>query len=372
MYGSTDSHYSDLRADAVNMALIGVDGSEQAEIMVEDANFTLYLTGYVTSGAVFFTDSVNKATSTTGSYVDVDITGDLIPGDDANGAIVELHLASNDRSNAALRPNGLTYDFYNETSHGIQPIGIDANDVFEQKIQDNNYDAYLVGYTIIATATPTPTPTATSTGVGMDTTTSGQTTGGSSITISHTTSGTNRLMLVGISINNDGSETVSSVTWKGTENLSLFDTVSNADDARVEIWQLVNPSTGTGDVVITFSASLQQGAVAGVTTFTGVNQSTPLGTFASATGDNSSPATVDVTSATGELVYGVVCVEYEPAITDPSQTELWNRSITGTTGSTNGAASTEAGTGPTVTTSWTISDTTYEHWAVGGVSINPP
>lgn len=178
-------------------------------------------------------------------------------------------------------------------------------------------------------------------------------------------------MLVGISINNDGTETVTSVTWKGTENLSFVDAASNGDDARVEIWQLVNPSTGTGNVVITFSASLLQGAVAGVTTFTGVNQSTPLGTFVPAVGNNSSPATVDVPSAVGELVYGVVCVEYEPVITDPSQNELWNRSITGTNGSTNGAASTEAGASPTVTTSWTIADPTYEHWVVGGVSIKP-
>jgi hypothetical protein len=138
----------------------------------------------------------------------------------------------------------------------------------------------------------------------------------------------------------------------------------------VEIWRLVNPSTGTGDVVITFSAALQQGAVAGVTTFTGVNQSTPLGSFVSGIGDNSSPATVNVPSAAGELVFGVVGVEYEPAVTDPGQTELWNRTIGSTTGSTSGAGSTEAGA-PSVTTSWTIVDTTYEHWAVGGVSIKP-
>jgi len=225
-----------------------------------------------------------------------------------------------------------------------------------------------------STPTPTATPTATATSSGVvsvDTTTSGQTTGGSSMTISHTTSGTNRLMLVGISINNDGSETVTSVTWKGTENLSLVDTVANGDDARVEIWQLVGPSTGTGDVVINFSASLEQGAVAGVTTFAGVNQSTPLGTFASAVGNNSSPATVDIPSAAGELVFGVVCIEYEPVITGPGQAQLWNRTNTATTGEVSGAGSTEAGAGPTVTTSWTIADPTYEHWAVGGVSIKP-
>ena len=191
------------------------------------------------------------------------------------------------------------------------------------------------------------------------------------MTISHTTLGANRLMLVGVSINNDGFETVTSVTWMGSENLSVVGTVANADDTRVEIWGLVAPSTGAGNVVITFSAALQEGAVAGVTTFTGVNQSTPLGSFVSAIGSDSSPATVNVPSAAGELVFGVVCAEYQPVVTDPSQTQLWNIRIGATTGETNGAGSTEAGAAPTVTTSWTLPYPSYNHWAVGGVSIRP-
>ena len=119
----------------------------------------------------------------------------------------------------------------------------------------------------------------------------------SSITISHSTSGTNRLMLVGVSVNPDGGITVASVTYKGVplqfegaqQNL-----ISGADDARIEIWSLVAPDTGTNDVVITFSAPLLQEAVSGVMTFTGVHQTTPLGTFASVGGDDSTSASVAV------------------------------------------------------------------------------
>jgi hypothetical protein len=224
--------------------------------------------------------------------------------------------------------------------------------------------------TATSTATATPTATATAAGISVDTTTSGQTVTTSSMTIAHATSGTNRIMLVGISINNDGLETVTSVTWKGTENLNLVGSATNVDDARVEIWRLVNPSTGSGDVVINFSAVLQRGAVAGVTTFTGVNQSTPLGTFAQATGNNSTPATVNVTSAAGELVFGVVAAEYQTVATGPGQAERWNTTIPTTTGPTTGAGSTEPGAG-SVTTSWTIADPSNVHWAVGGVSIKP-
>jgi hypothetical protein len=177
-------------------------------------------------------------------------------------------------------------------------------------------------------------------------------------------------MLVGVSINPDGSETVSSVTWKGTETLTRVGQVTNSNDARVEIWMLVAPSTGAGNVVVTFSAALSREAIVGVVTFTGVNQATPLGAFASATGNSSSPATVNVPSATGELVFGVVAAEYEAVTTDPSQTQRWNISIPDVDGSTNGAGSTEAGAGPSVTTSWTLNPS-YNHWAVGGVSIRP-
>ena len=55
-------------------------------------------------------------------------------------------------------------------------------------------------------------------GVGVDSvsSTSG---GGSSLVVSHTVSGSSRLLLVGVSINNDNFETVSSVTYGGVLEL---------------------------------------------------------------------------------------------------------------------------------------------------------
>ncbi|MHC4676590.1 MAG: glycoside hydrolase family 78 protein, partial [Planctomycetota bacterium] len=213
--------------------------------------------------------------------------------------------------------------------------------------------------------------------IAVDATNNGSTSGGSSITIPHTTSGSNRLMLVGVSINNDNLEEVLSVTWKGTENLTLDGRfVANADDARVEIWSLVAPSTGTGDVVITFTVdginpvALLQEAVAGVVTFTGVDQGTPLGTFASAQADDSTPATVPVPSAAGEMVFGVVATEYgDPSNFSGLPDEHWNESVP----STYGAGGTDGGAAPNVTMSWDVyvHPTNGNHWAIGGVSIKP-
>jgi prepilin-type N-terminal cleavage/methylation domain-containing protein len=199
---------------------------------------------------------------------------------------------------------------------------------------------------------------------GVSAVTTGTTDGGSSITISHTTSGSDRLMLVGVSMVNDGLETVTGVTWNGTENLTLVGTEANADDARVEIWKLVAPSTGTYNVVITFNEALNAQAIGGVMTFTGVDQTTPLGPFASAEADGTL-ASVDVSSATDELVFGVVAAETPSGFTEgPGQSEHWYQSVG--SGRTEGAGSTEAGAA-TVTTSWTLGSS--DHWAIGGVSI---
>ena len=189
-----------------------------------------------------------------------------------------------------------------------------------------------------------------------------------SLTISHTTgSGTNRLMLVGISFVNDEMETVTSVTYNGVA-LTWVGTGANGDDARMEIWRLIAPPTGTYNVVITFSAPLRRAAVAGVMTFTGVHQTTPLGTFVSAVG-NASPATVNVTSAANELVFDTVACESCTSFTvGPSQTQRWNLSAPDGPRLTPGAGSTELGA-VSVTMSWTQGFADY--WAIGGVSIKP-
>ncbi|NOR21375.1 MAG: hypothetical protein GQ476_01560 [Candidatus Aminicenantes bacterium] len=121
--------------------------------------------------------------------------------------------------------------------------------------------------------------------------------------------------------------------------LTLVGTIANSDDARVEIWRLIAPDTGTYDVVVTFSADLLQEGFAGVVTFTGVHQTTPLPTFASAAGDGIT-ATVDVSSATGELVFEVLAAEYSTSATvGAGQTERWNIFLSNSLG----AGSTEPG-----------------------------
>ena len=110
--------------------------------------------------------------------------------------------------------------------------------------------------------------------------------GAASDTNSHTTNGTDRLMLVGISFGQDGGDSVDSVTYNGA-NLTMVGVHDNGNSARVEIWQLVAPDIGTHDVVVNFSGTNHDGATIGITTFIGVDQADALVNLTSADANSS-------------------------------------------------------------------------------------
>ena len=193
----------------------------------------------------------------------------------------------------------------------------------------------------------------------------------SSMTISHQTSGSERLMLVGVSLdisNVSSSRAVYSIRYQNI-SLTKVGAVVNSD-VRSEIWQLVDPPMGTHDVVITLNGSLcpNCGFVAGAVTFNGVDQTTPLGEYASNTG-SSSPASVSVSSVEGELVFDTVSAESVSSMTVGSgQTEHWKISAGLSGAVVYSGASTEAGAG-SVNMSWNLQ--TNGIWAIGAVPIKP-
>lgn len=189
------------------------------------------------------------------------------------------------------------------------------------------------------------------------------------ITISHTTSGSNRLMLVGVSVVEDpnGAPAVSTITYNSTPLAPAGMRASSDGFSRDEIWYLIAPAMGTHDVVVTL-AGVPDAATAGVMTFEGVNQSTPLGPLASDIGDSSS-GSVDITSAPDELVFGAMVLESssnDNLIPDGSANEEWDLFQSP---ATNGGGSTDAGAGPTVAVSWSWGGA--DKWVIGGVSIKP-
>lgn len=186
--------------------------------------------------------------------------------------------------------------------------------------------------------------------------------GSITFTLSHTVSaGDNRLLLVGISQKN---KLVSSVTYGGV-NMTLVGENVSSGGARMHIYMLLNPAVGTANVVVNLSVNPDKGIAVSATTFTGVNQTTPLGTFNSASG-NSNTATTTVSSAANELVYDVATFRNTTMTQAAGQTALYNIN---TGGEIDGAgASTKAGAA-SVTMTWNAP--TNHEWAIGAVPIKP-
>ncbi|MFZ0734923.1 MAG: C25 family cysteine peptidase [Candidatus Sulfotelmatobacter sp.] len=217
----------------------------------------------------------------------------------------------------------------------------------------------------------------TSAQVVLDATTSGSATmrgTAATLTIAHTTTTTaNRLMLVGVSINitNNSAGAVTGITWNGTP-LSLLGAHNDAGGTRrVEMWYLLAPGTGNHSVILTVNTGgVSEGVVAGISTFTGVDQNVPLGTFTSADGAAGAFAALDVPSVINGMILDTLAVDGTQTVTIPGpQIQQWSvqRGFSTNPGVT-GVGSIRSGA-PSVPISQTFSGTS--NWSYGAVSINP-
>jgi hypothetical protein len=117
-------------------------------------------------------------------------------------------------------------------------------------------------------------------------------------------SGINRLLIVTLNLW-EGSG-AASVSFGGV-SLSRHSTGVWAGTGKLETWYLVNPSTTSGDVIITFNAPVGEYA-AQAFTLSGVDQTTPLGTPAGVY-DNNTSITLSPASSDADLVLFNVVTE---------------------------------------------------------------
>ncbi len=200
--------------------------------------------------------------------------------------------------------------------------------------------------------------------VAVDSTSTGLiASGGSTTTFVHNTgSGSDRLMLVGVSFGHGG-DTVTSITYNGA-NLTFIG-AQDSGNPRVEIWGLVAPDVGSHNLVVNTTGS-SNGVTIGAVTYTGVDQTVAWHGFTSAEGDSSTPS-VTTYSAVDELVFGVVGFHNsadENLVPNAGQTERWDLWVD----HANGGGTTQAGAA-SVTTSWSVA--TSDKWSAANVSIRP-
>ncbi len=197
-----------------------------------------------------------------------------------------------------------------------------------------------------------------------------------SVTMAHPVSGNNRLLLLSVNYEDDGTAgmAINTITY-GAQSLTRIAKVATTEEAVAELWYLVNPATGTNTNITVNMGAFSSGDALqlAATTFTNVDQTTPLGTFASATGYTAA-ASLSMTAATGELIVANLAVDdSRPAtISASGQTALWNTNAGGVATGGDGirsAGSTRAGTGAAGVSSWTLG--TSDAWAVIGVPVKP-
>ena len=167
-----------------------------------------------------------------------------------------------------------------------------------------------------------------------------------------------------------------------TQNLTLVGAITDGNGVvRTEIWSIKSPNTGPGTITVTLAAS--RPVTVGVTTFTGVDQTTPLGTYASVAGPNNtgnaSRPSVSVTSASTDLVYAAVAVDGDGSGGQPPTdvdlapgspaTQLWSQAAVNRVRGESSSRSAAASPATTTTMSWGY--TTDQQWAIGGVAIKP-
>jgi uncharacterized repeat protein (TIGR01451 family) len=199
-------------------------------------------------------------------------------------------------------------------------------------------------------------------------------------TFTHTTTatGTNVLMIVGVSLNitNSTTTTVLSVTYGG-KALTLLGAHNDAGKTRrVEMWYLLNPPTGTNNtnVLVTIPVRKTVGVTAGAVTFTGVDQTVPLGTFTSADGAGAGYSQLNVPSVVNGMVLDTLAIGGPETVTIPGpQVSEWNLSTTGLFGSADPPDITGSGSARTGAPAVPVSETfsANSNWSEGAVSINP-
>jgi len=193
------------------------------------------------------------------------------------------------------------------------------------------------------------------------------------LSFAHTVAGANRLLLVGIAV--DQARTVVSTVKYAGASMTLAIAGGSGGNPRAEIYSLFNPPMGTSNVVVTLTVSDQ--ITAGALSFRGVDVTTPVEATAQLTG-NSVTASVPITPITSNAwIVDALAADkgvtptlgtVSPVLAGANRTQQWNLAL-GT--SITGAASLYGPVNPAgaATPTWTLSSA--KKWAYAAAALRP-
>lgn len=146
----------------------------------------------------------------------------------------------------------------------------------------------------------------------------------SSVTMNHTVSGgANRFLIVSVAIERDD-DRVTAITYAGQPLTFVGTSVDPTGTARVEVWRLIAPASGTNAVSVTFNRSAS--VVVAAISFANVDQATPIAASQYASGNLTFTASASVASTADQLVLATIAVN-DAALgvsAGTGQTSRWN------------------------------------------------
>jgi hypothetical protein len=190
---------------------------------------------------------------------------------------------------------------------------------------------------------------------------------GTSLTWSHTCTGSNRLLVVGVAVGTTSSDAsfVTTATYNGVAMTSASKVHSNNQtNGYIQMFYLVNPATGSNTVAITNNVSCD--LAGGSVSFTGADQSTPLGTPVTNFGDGTS-GSVSVPTNVGDMVIDATCNGSGFSSGGSTQTNRWLINDNSNSAAGNGASSTAAGVAGSVSMGYTGFSSDW--WGLIGINI---
>jgi hypothetical protein len=180
----------------------------------------------------------------------------------------------------------------------------------------------------------------------------------------HTVSGTNRLLIVGVSVFAVG--TVTGVTYNGVAltHISACDGTNGL--YHTEIWYLIAPATGTHSVVVTLSTSLT--SIASAVSYVGVHQTSP--TEASSINQGTGTPATDAVTTIADRDVVIDCVSTSDASITVHAGQAQRANNTGALGS--GAMSDSGLLAPTTmkTMQWDAIGV-LDTWVQSAVALRP-
>lgn len=251
---------------------------------------------------------------------------------------------------------------------GLRRIGEGATTVRGQ-IHLDWISGVIVTDVMEAKTEEAPAPTAEAhDSVAFSAATSAQTTAQpQTLTFSHTVSGSDPSLFVGVGTSSTAPRLTTSVTFNADSMTELWDFIAQTNYHNSG-HQITPPDVVTGNVVITLASSGEDEFIGHAVSMTGVHQTTPTGTVPANASGSSTTASVTVTSETDALVVANLYSGWNggtPGSNELERTqEIVNADFTGATYTEPGAASVVIN--PTRTAAGFSNS-----WLINGVSFKP-